>query len=114
MMLAAAGALMAQGRGPQSAGNALDSEGKTAEAKKVFQKAIDDAADPAAKAAAQRAMAMSYAFDGDCKNAIKFEQMVMAYWVTREEAEPQNAFYQEGEMANEATRLCIDSGDLER
>jgi tetratricopeptide (TPR) repeat protein len=57
-------------------------------------------------------MAMSYAFDGDCTNAVKYEEMVIAYWRTREEAEPQNAFYQEGEMANEGARVCIDAGDL--
>jgi tetratricopeptide (TPR) repeat protein len=95
------------------AGTLLDVLGQTSEAKKVFQKTIDGAADPAAKANAQRAMAMSYAFDGDCRNTIKFEQMVIDYWVTREGAEPQNAFYQEGEMANEAARVCIDAGDLE-
>jgi Flp pilus assembly protein TadD len=39
--------------------------------------------------------------------------MVIAYWQTQEQAQPQNAFYQEGEMANEAARVCIDAGDLE-
>jgi tetratricopeptide (TPR) repeat protein len=91
----------------------LDSEGKTAEARIIFQKLIDEAADPLAKSQAQRAMAMSYGFDGDCANAVKYEQLVMAYWVTREQAEPQNAFYQQGEMANEAARICIDAGDLD-
>jgi len=95
------------------AANLLDVLGQTAEAKRVFQKMIDTAADPAAKASAQRAMAMSYAFDGDCRNTIKYEQMVIDYWTTREQAEPQNAFYQLGEMANEAARVCIDAGDLE-
>jgi tetratricopeptide (TPR) repeat protein len=95
------------------AASLLDTLGQTGEAKKVYQKAIDGAADPAAKANAQRSIAMSYAFDGDCRNTIKFEQMVIDYWVTREAAEPQNAFYQEGEMANEAARVCIDAGDLE-
>ncbi len=90
----------------------LDTDGKTREARVIFQALIDGAPDPAAKAAAQRAMAMSYAFDGDCKNTVKYEQMVMAYWVTREQAEPQNAFYQQGEMANEAARVCIDAGDF--
>src|ERR1043165_1977786 len=90
----------------------LDNLGDTAAARKIFQKAIDAAADPAAKAQAQRSMAMSYAFDGDCANTVKYEQMVMDYWKTREQAEPQNAFYQEGEMANEAARVCIDAGDL--
>ncbi len=74
---------------------------------------IDSVTDPAVKAAAQRAMAMSYAFDGDCANTVKYEAMVIAYWQTREQAEPQNAFYQEGEMANEGARVCIDAGDLE-
>ena len=56
---------------------------------------------------------MSYAFDGDCANAVRYEEMVIAYWKTRERDEPQNAFYQQGEMANEAARVCIDAGDLD-
>lgn len=94
------------------AASMLDTLGATAEARVVFQRAIDAAADPAAKAAATRAMAMSFAFDGDCASTVKYEQLVIAYWVTREQAEPQNAFYQQGEMANEAARVCIDAGDL--
>ena len=90
----------------------LDLNGETAKARVIFQKMIDTAATAASKAAAQRAMAMSYAFDGDCVNTIKYEEMVIAYWATRETEEPQNAFYQEGEMANEAARVCIDAGDL--
>ena len=96
-----------------AAGTLLDLMGNGAEARKYFQKAIDAAPDAAAKANAQRQMAMSYGFEGDCRNTVKYEQMVIAYWVTREQAEPQNAFYQQGEMANEAARVCIDSGDLE-
>ena len=93
--------------------NQLDSEGKTAAARVIFQRLIDSAATPAAKAAAQRAMAMSYGFDHDCANAVKYEEMVIAYWVTREKDEPQNAFYQQGEMANEGARVCIDAGKLD-
>jgi len=96
-----------------AAANLLDTLGATTEARVVIQRRIDAAADPAAKAAAQRAMAMSFAFDGDSKNTVKYEQLVMAYWATREQAEPQNAFYQQGEMANEAARVCIDAGDLD-
>jgi tetratricopeptide (TPR) repeat protein len=96
-----------------AAGVVLDLMGKGAEARKHFQKAIDAAPDAAAKAAAQRQMAMSYGFEGDCRNTIKYEQMVMAYQVTREQSDPQDAFYQQGEMANEAARVCIDAGDLE-
>ena len=92
--------------------NRLDSEGKTAEARVIFQQLIDSAPDARAKSQAQRAMAMSYAFDGDCANTVKYEQLVIAYWKTREAAEPQDAFYQQGEMANEAARVCIDAGDL--
>ena len=98
---------------PMRQANRLDTEGRTTEARVIFQRLIDSAATPAAKAAAQRAMAMSHAFDGDCANTVKYEQMVIAYWKTREQAEPQNAFYQQGEMANEAARVCIDAGDLD-
>jgi tetratricopeptide (TPR) repeat protein len=90
----------------------LDLEGATAQARAIFQAMMDSAADPAARAAAQRATAISYAFDGDCANAVKYEEMVVGYWKTREPAEPQNAFFQEGEVANEAARICIDAGDL--
>lgn len=98
---------------PARQANRLDSEGRTTEARAIFQRLIDSAATPAARASAQRAMAMSYAFDGDCANTVRYEQMVIEYWKTREEAEPQNAFYQQGEMANEAARVCIDAGDLD-
>jgi len=117
-LLAATHPLGAQGGrgGPQASAmreaSQLDVAGRTSEARAIFQRMIDSAPDPAAKAAAHRAMAMSYAFDGDCANTLKYEQMVIDYWKTREAAEPQNAFYQEGEMANEGARVCIDAGDL--
>lgn len=95
-----------------AAANLLDVLGATADARAIWQRRIDSAPDAAAKSVAQRAMAMSYAFDGDSTNTVKYEQMVIAYWMTREQAEPQNAFYQQGEMANEAARVCIDAGDL--
>ncbi len=91
----------------------LDGEGKYAESRAIWQRMIDQAADPAQKAAAQRRMAMSYGFEGDCADAVKYHTMVIEYWKTREAAEPQEAFYQEGEMANESARVCIDSGDLD-
>jgi len=90
-----------------AAGTVLDLMGKGTEARQYFQKAIDAAPTAAAKAQAQRAMAMSYGFDGDCRNTARFEQMVIDYWVTVPD------FYQQGEMANEAARVCIDSGDLD-
>lgn len=91
----------------------LDRDGATEQARAIFQALIDSASSPAARAAAQRAMAMSYAFDGDCANTMKYEELVITYWQTREQAEPQNAFYQEGEMANEGARVCLDAGDVD-
>jgi tetratricopeptide (TPR) repeat protein len=89
------------------AGLLLDLMGKGQEARQYFQKAIDAAPDAAAKANMQRAMAMSYAFSGDCKNTAKYEDMVFAYYVTVGD------FYNQGEMADEAARVCIDYGDLD-
>jgi tetratricopeptide (TPR) repeat protein len=91
----------------------LDAEGKHAEARAIFQRLIDNAPDPAAKAAATRRLAMSYGYDGNCAKVIELEEQVIAYWVTRREAEPQDAHYQEGEMANEAARVCHDNGFLD-
>ena len=118
-----AAAALAPARGVAQAGNGasptmqravhLDLEGATTQARAIFQGLVDSAADPAARAVAERAMAMSYAFDGDCANTVKYEQTVIAYWATREAAEPRNAFYQEGELADEAARVCIDAGDLD-
>lgn len=96
-----------------AAGNLLDLMGRGADARKAFQKAIDLGATPAAKANAERAMAMSYAFESDCQDTARYEQMVFDYWVTRTSADPHNAYYQQGEMADEAARVCIDSGDLD-
>jgi tetratricopeptide (TPR) repeat protein len=112
--LAAVRAELAVSPNSSGAANLLDVLGATQEAREVFRRRIETAGDPSAKAVAQRGMAMSYAFDGDCANVVKYEREVMAYWRTQEKADPQNAFYQQGEMANEAARVCIDQGDLVR
>jgi tetratricopeptide (TPR) repeat protein len=91
----------------------LDTDGRHAESRAIFQALIDNAPTPSERAAVQRRMAMSYAYDGNCAKSIEYEELVIAYWVTRREAEPQNAHYQEGEMANEAARVCIDAGALD-
>ena len=117
LVFAAPLAAQPPGRGPGSEtirqATQLDLEGKGTEARELFQKAIDAAATPQAKANAQRAMAMSWAFDGNCSKTGEYEQMVIDYWVTQEKDQPHNAFYQEGEMADEAARVCIDYGDLD-
>ena len=56
---------------------------------------------------------MSWAFEGDCRKTAEYENSVIEYWKTQESAAPENAFYQEGEMADEAARVCIDNGDIE-
>jgi Flp pilus assembly protein TadD len=84
-----------------AAGIAFDLMGKSPEARKYFQKGIDLAAAPAAKSAALRAMAMSFAFEGDCRNTAKYEDLASEYFRTAEDAP--DRFYQQGE---------IDSGDL--
>ena len=109
-----------RGRGPSTPrsdslrqAQRLDTDGRHQESRAIFQALIDNAPTPAERAGAQRRMALSHAYDGNCARAIEYEEMVIAYWVTRREAEPQNAHYQEGEMANEAARICIDAGALD-
>ena len=94
-------------------GAQLDLEGKGAEAREAFQKTYDGATTPAAKSQALRNIAMSWAFEGNCKKTAEYEDRVIEYWKTREAEEPGNAFYQEGEMADEAARVCIDYADLD-
>jgi tetratricopeptide (TPR) repeat protein len=99
--------------GPMRDAAQLDRDGRTEEARALYQSVLDTVSDPRQKAAVQRSIAMSWAFDGDCENTMKYEQMVIAYWKTQENADPQDAFYQQGEMANEGARVCVDSGDLD-
>jgi tetratricopeptide (TPR) repeat protein len=91
----------------------LDTDGLHSQARAIFQALIDNAPTPSDRAATQRRMALSYAYEGNCAKVIELEEQVIAYWITRREAEPQNAHYQEGEMANEAARICIDAGALD-
>ncbi|MFI5232268.1 MAG: tetratricopeptide repeat protein [Gemmatimonadales bacterium] len=91
----------------------FDLDGDYAHARTIFQKLIDDAPDPAAKAQAQRQLAISYAFSSECASAAILENKVIQYWRTQESADPQNAFYQEGEVSNESARICFDAGDYD-
>jgi hypothetical protein len=50
----------------------FDSRGMHAESRAIFQRLIDSAATPAARAAAQRRMAMSFGFEGNCAKAIEY------------------------------------------
>lgn len=89
------------------AGIVLDLLGLGEEARKYFSKAIDVSDTPERKAASQRAMAMSYAFEGNCAKTIEYEKKVMEYDVSTKN------FFQQGEIADEAARVCIDSGDFD-
>src|SRR4051812_35272118 len=64
-------------------GVVLDLAGQAKEAKKYFQKAISVAEGEQALAAANRAMAMSYAFDADCGGAAKYGALVFGYQVSK-------------------------------
>jgi tetratricopeptide (TPR) repeat protein len=90
-----------------AAGSVLDLMGKGEEARKYFSKAIEVSDTPEHKAGAQRAMAMSYAFEGSCKKTIEYEQHVFDFYGSVKN------FFQQGEIADEAARVCIDSGDLD-
>jgi tetratricopeptide (TPR) repeat protein len=90
-----------------AAGSVLDLMGKGGEARRYFTKAIEVADTPEHKSGAQRAMAMSYAFEGNCARTIEYEQQVFDYY-----GGVRN-FFEQGEIADEAARVCIDSGDLD-
>src|SRR5689334_16214786 len=55
-------------------GVAADLAGNYADARKAFAQAIEVASTPQAKAQAMRSMAMSYAFESNCKEAAKYEE----------------------------------------
>jgi tetratricopeptide (TPR) repeat protein len=81
--------------------------GQGEEARQYLGKAIQVADTPERKAMAQRAMAMSYAFEGNCKKTVQYEQQVFNYYGSVKN------FFQQGEIADEAARVCVDSGDLD-
>ncbi|MCW5964660.1 MAG: tetratricopeptide repeat protein [Bryobacterales bacterium] len=90
-----------------AAGVVLDHLGRTSEARTHFQRTIDLAPNPQARYGAWRAMAMSYAFDNDCANTWKYEELAYKWDIERGD------FYQQGERTNEAARVCIEAGDLD-
>jgi len=89
------------------AGSVLDLMGKGDEARKYFAKAIEVADSSEDKARAKRAMAISYAFEGNCSKTIEYEQQVFDFYASTKN------FFQQGEIADEAARVCLDSGDLD-
>jgi tetratricopeptide (TPR) repeat protein len=90
-----------------AAGSVLDLMGNGEEARKYFTKAIDVADSPENKASAERAMAISYAFEGNCKKTVEYQQQVFDFHGSAKN------FFQQGETADETARVCLDSGDLD-
>jgi tetratricopeptide (TPR) repeat protein len=89
------------------AGVVLDLLGRTKEAKAYFNRAVELADTPAAKANARRALAMSYAFDNDCANTAKLEETAADYWLSVPD------YFRAGELYNEGARVCIEAGTLD-
>jgi tetratricopeptide (TPR) repeat protein len=89
-----------------AAGSVLDLMGKGEEARKQFSKAIEIADTADAKTSARRAMAMSWAFEGNCGKTIEYEQQVFDFYGSAKN------FLQQGEVADEGARVCLDSGDF--
>src|SRR5579862_8177991 len=88
-------------------GSVLDLMGKNDEAQKYFAMAIVAADSPDGKFFAKRVMAISYAFEGNCREAAEYEQQVFDFAGSKKD------FFQQGEIADETGRICLDSGDLD-
>jgi tetratricopeptide (TPR) repeat protein len=88
-------------------GIALDLKGDYAEAREHFTRALSLAA-PDSKQQARRAMAMSYAFEGNADEAAKLEQQVFDQRLTK------NDRTAAAETANELARIYLESGDREQ
>jgi tetratricopeptide (TPR) repeat protein len=88
-----------------AAGSVLDLMGKGDQARSYFAKAIETAGSPEQKAQALRATAISYAFEANCAMAVEYERQVLDYFASLKN------FYQQGEIADETARICLDAGD---
>ncbi len=90
-----------------AAGSTLDLAGRGEQARVLFAKALQHADTPERKFAALRAMAISHAFEANCQKTIEYEQQAL------DEIAALHNFFQQGEVADETARVCIDSGDLD-
>ena len=89
------------------AGVALDLKGDYAEARTYFAKAVEIAPSPGDKIRALRDMALSYAFEGNCKGAVPYDKQAYDLELAAKD------FYNAGEVADELARICIDAGGLD-
>ncbi|MEW5983797.1 MAG: tetratricopeptide repeat protein [Acidobacteriota bacterium] len=86
----------------------LDLMGRYAEARTHFTKALAMELTPALEAQALRSMAMSWAFEGNCKDAVPYESRLYERYLTKD-----RDFYMAGEIANELARVCLEAGDYD-
>lgn len=86
---------------------ALDLMGRYAEARQHLASAL--ALAPAArKPEVLKTFAISYAFESDCANAEKYERQAFDVQLAAK------AFAAAAETANEAGRICLEAGDIDR
>ena len=86
-------------------GVVLDLMGRYEEARTNIAKAIELARTAEDKARAQRAMAMSYAFERNCAGAAKYEAPLYESYLAAKDS------FNAGEIANELARVCLESGN---
>jgi tetratricopeptide (TPR) repeat protein len=91
----------------KAVGLVLDLLGRYTEARKYFNQAIKVARSPAEKAQMQRALAVSFGFERDCRGAVKADTGAYDYYLESHD------FYNAGEVADEVGRLCLDAGDMD-
>ena len=110
MFLMGAAAVLAQDAAAEllREGRQLDLIGEYSQARERFQKALQQATTAQAKALAQRSLAVSYGFERDCKNAVKYEGPLYETYLASK------SFFEAGETADELARICIDAGDLDQ
>lgn len=89
-----------------SEGSQLDLKGQYEAARKDFSKAIEAAPSDKTKIQAERAMAISYAFESKAKDAAKYEEQVFNQQLAAQD------YFAAGEAADELARIYLESGDL--
>ncbi len=89
------------------AGVVLDLMGQYGEARTYLARAIEVAATDQDKTRAFRSMAMSFAFERNCKDGVKYASQAYDIFLAAKD------FFNTGEVANELARICLESGDLD-
>jgi tetratricopeptide (TPR) repeat protein len=94
-------------RANSQTGVVLDLMGQYAEARKYLARALEAADSTQTRTRALRNLAMSFAFENDCKGATPYAEQ--AYQIFLDERD----FYNVGEVADELARVCLEAGDID-